>query len=238
VVPKYRITRDPVTGHKTRVETGTFEPKLIKSTRLAEAEDAFSLSSGSKMESIYAEHSNKLKAMANAARKEAVHTKTPSVSSPSAKKVYAKEVASMNAKLNLAEKNAPLERQAQLLANAHVSQVRQANPHMESADVTKIRQFALNEARTRTGAKKTKIVLTQHEWDAIQAGAISNSKLGKILNNSDLDTVRALALPKHAPKLTTAKMSRAKSMLASGYTQAEVADALGIGLTTLKVGLS
>ena len=238
VVPKYRITRDPVTGHKTRVETGTFEPKLIKSTRLAEAEDAFSLSSGSKMESIYAEHSNRLKAMANAARKEAVHTKTPSVSSPSAKKVYAKEVASMNAKLNLAEKNAPLERQAQLLANAHVSQVRQANPHMESADVTKIRQFALNEARTRTGAKKTKIVLTQHEWDAIQAGAISNSKLGKILNNSDLDTVRALALPKHAPKLTTAKMSRAKSMLASGYTQAEVADALGIGLTTLKVGLS
>jgi len=95
----------------------------------------------------------------------------------------------------------------------------------------------LNEARARTGAKKSRIVLTQSEWDAIQAGAISSSKLKEILSNSDMDTVKALALPKNKVKLTSAKLTRAISMLDAGYTQAEVADALGIGLTTLKVGL-
>ena len=237
MVPDYKIRVDPTTGKRIRVETGVLKPRTEKSTRLAETEDAFSLSSGTKMEAIYAAHSNKLKAMANDARKQAVTTKIPPSSSKSAKKVYAHEVSSLNAKLNVAEKNAPLERHAQLLANAHVSQVRQANPHMEPEDVTKIRQFALNEARIRTGAKKTKITITQSEWDAIQAGALSNSKLEKILNNSDLDTVKALALPKHAPKMTSSKQARARQMLASGYTQAEVADALGVGLTTLKVGL-
>jgi hypothetical protein len=144
----------------------------------------------------------------------------------------------LKAKLNVAEKNAPLERHAQLLANAHVSQVRQANPHMEAEDVKKVKQLALNEARVRTGAKKTKIIVTQSEWDAIQAGAVSTHSLEKILNNSDIDTVKHLALPKNAPKMTSSKMLRAKSMLASGYTQAEVADQLGVGLTTLKVSLN
>jgi hypothetical protein len=237
---------DPVTGKKVYEPTGRMipdrrtgkpTPRLQRSQRLAETEDAFKLSSGTQMESIYAEHSNKLKAMANNARKEAAHT-TPTPYSPSAKKVYGNEVSSLKAKLNIAEKNAPRERQAQLLANAHVSQKKQANPHMEPEDVKKIKQQALNEARIRTGAKKTKIIISPSEWDAIQAGAISTHSLEKILNNSDLDTVRALALPKHAPKMTSAKLTRAKSMLASGYTQAEVADALGVGLTTLKVGLN
>jgi hypothetical protein len=175
--------------------------------------------------------------MANDARKEAVALKgTPY--SPSAKAVYSNEVASLNSKLNLALKNAPLERQAQLLANAQLSQTRQANPHMEPAELKKVKQQYLNENRVRTGAKKTKIIVNQSEWDAIQAGAISTDKLTKILNNSDIDTVRHLALPKNAPKLTSTKLRRAQSMLSSGYTQAEVADALGVGLTTLKVGLN
>jgi hypothetical protein len=236
---------DPVTGKKVYEPTGRMvpdrkggmRPRQERSKRLAEREDAFSLSSGTQMETIYATHSNKLKALANNARKEAIHTK-PMTYSPSAKKVYATEVSSLNAKLNIALKNAPRERQAQVLANARVSQKRQANPNMPKEDVKKIKQQELNEARIRTGAKKDKIIITQSEWDAIQAGAISTNVLTKILNNSDLDTVKTLAMPKTTPKLTSAKMVRAKSMLSSGYTQAEVADALGIGLTTLKVGLN
>lgn len=236
---------DPVTGRKVFEPTGRMipdrkgglRPRLQKSKRLAETDDAFTLSSGTRMESIYAEHSNKLKGLANTARKEAVNTK-PAKYSPSAKKTYANEVNSLNAKLNIAEKNAPRERQAQLIANATVSQKRQANPGMDEATLKKVKQQALNEARIRTGAKKDKIRITQREWDAIQAGAITTSKLDRILKNSDTDTVKALALPKKAPKLTSSKLARAKSMLAAGYTQAEVADALGIGLTTLKVGLS
>ena len=133
--------------------------------------------------------------------------------------------------------NAPRERQAQLLAQAQVSQKRQAHPNMEKADVTKTKQLALNDARIRTGAKKDKIKLTQEEWNAIQAGAISDNVLKKVLNNSDIDTVKQLAMPKDSPKMTATMTTRARQMLASGYTQADVADHLGISLTTLKVGI-
>ena len=231
-----RVT-DPVTGLKKRVPTGRTIPVKEQHKRLAVTEDAFALSSGTRIEGIYAEHSNKLKAMANEARKTALPLKSTPMST-SAKKVYANEVASLDAKLSRAERNAPYERHAQRFANDTVSQKRQATPNMEPEDVKKIKQQALNEARIRTGAKKFKINMTQSEWDAIQAGAISKDKLERILKNSDADTVKQLAMPKLTPKLTSTKLRRAQSMLGSGYTQAEVADALGIGLTTLKVGLN
>jgi DNA-binding NarL/FixJ family response regulator len=239
IVPVRKKITDPITGRTTYVDTGQTKLKKTLSVKLVETDDAFSLIDhpGTQMEHIYAEHSNTLKALANHARREAVHTK-PARYSPSARKTYSKEVASLNAKLNLAHKNAPLEKQAQLLANAHVSQKRQANPNMEPETLKKIKQQALNTYRNRTGAGKVKINLTQSEWDAIQAGAISTTKLEDILKNSDIDTVKHLALPKHAPKMTSSKKQRAQSMLASGYTQAEVADALGVGLTTLKVALN
>ena len=236
---------DPVTGKKVYEETGRMvpdrkggmKPRLQKSKRLAETDDARTLSSGTRMETIYATHSNQLKAMANDARKTALKIE-PNRRSPSAAKAYANEVASLDAKLNIALKNAPRERQAQLLTNAAISQKRQAHPGMEEAEVKKLRNQKLNEYRIRTNAKKDKIIITPAEWNAIQASAISPDKLTKILNNSDTETIKALALPKHAPKLTSSKMARAQSMLDAGYTQAEVADALGIGLTTLKVGLN
>jgi len=236
---------DPVTGRKVFVPTGrqvtTRSGKrveaLIKSQKLAETDDAFTLSSGTQMEMIYARHSNKLKAMANEARKEALATKDKPYS-PSAKKVYAGEVSSLTAKLNLAEKNAPLERQANLIANETVSIRRQANPGMDPSEVKKIRTLALNEARIRTGAKKTQIEITQSEWDAIQAGALSTDRLERILRHSDSDSVKKLAMPKTQPKMTSTKIARAKSMAAAGYTQAEIAAHLGVGLTTLKEGLN
>jgi hypothetical protein len=237
MIPERKLRRDPVTGKKVYVDTGRMVPATVRSRRLAETEDAFTLSSGTKMEAVYAEHSNKLKALANTARKDAVNTKNTPYS-PSAKAAYSNEVASLNAKLNIAEKNAPLERQAQLLANTWTSQKRQANPNMEAEEVKKIKQQHLNEARNRTGAGKERIKVTQSEWDAIQAGAISTNKLEKIISNADGDTIKALALPKESTRMTGTMLRRAQSMLDSGYTQAEVADHLGIGLTTLKVGLS
>jgi len=238
-IPVRKTVTDPVTGRKVSVDTGETKLKKIESKKLAETHDAETLISpqARRMEVIYAEHSNQLKALANDARKETLRIKdTPY--SPSAKAVYSNEVSSINAKLNLALKNAPLEKQAQLLANTAVSQKRRANPHIEPEEIKKIKQQELNTARARTGAKKTKIVLTQSEWDAIQAGAISTDKLNKVLDNSDIDTVKQLAIPRHTIKMTSTKMTRAKSMLASGATQAEVADALGVGLTTLKVSLN
>ena len=236
-VPERKRITDPVTGEKVFVRTGRMVDKQQSVERLSVTEDAFTLSSGTRMEALYAEHSNKLKSLANTARKEMVATKSRPYS-PSAKITYADQVASLDAQLNLALKNAPLERQAQVIANQVVSQKRQANPNMLPEDVKKIKQQALAEARVRTQAKKNMIRLTQHEWDAIQAGAISNSKLEQIINNSDQDTLKKLATPKAERVMTSTKKLRAESMLSSGYTQAEVADALGVSLTTLKTSIN
>ena len=232
------VGREP-SGKKIYIDTGETKKIQIRSKALAETDDAFTLVSDNqtRMELIYAAHSNRLKAMANVARKESVQIKDNRYS-PSAKKTYAKEVESINAKIDLAEKNAPYERQAQLLAGQAVHMTRQSNPGMLDEEVKKVRHLALNNYRNRTGASKTKIRLTQSEWDAIQAGALTPNKLNAVLKNSDIDTVRRLAMPKHVPKMSSSKLARARSMLASGYTQAEVADALGVGLTTLKVSIS
>ena len=207
--------------------------------RLALTDDARSLVSsggGTKIEHIYADHSNKLKRMAERARLEALNAK-PIPHSDSARQAYSHEVASLEAKLNLALRNAPLERQAQVLANAVVSQKVKAHPDMEKVTLKKIKSQALNEMRARVGAKKTRIEITKHEWDAIQAGAIRKTKLDQILTHADLDQVRQHATPRRPHKMTSAKISRARQLLAAGYTQAQVAKDLGVSLTTLKEGI-
>lgn len=211
--------------------------KTFRSKRLAETPDAFTLLSeggGTEIEKTYARHSNKLKALANEARLEMVHNTAPIPMSKSSKEVYHKEVEQLNSKLDIALKNAPLERQAQVVANHILAQRRQANPDMDESEKKKIRGLALDEARVRTGAKKNRIEITDREWDAIQAGAISNTKLRDILNNTDLDKVKERATPRKNPVMTTFMMNAARNMLNSGYTLAEVADRLGIPESTLQ----
>lgn len=231
---------DPKTGKKVYEYTnetyvdkkGKTQLKTTSSTKMYETDDAFTLSSGTPMETVYATHANKLKSLANQARKEYINT-TPTAYSPSAKKTYEKEVASLNAKLNVALKNAPLERQAQLLANSVVSAKKTANPNMDSADLKKIKGQALAEARTRVGAKREMIDITDTEWKAIQSGAVSNNTLTQILNNTDLDKVKQLATPRINKAPTSTQTARINTMLKAGYTQAEIADALGVSTSTV-----
>lgn len=235
---------DRATGKKVFEETGESYTdrngkvviKTEKSTKLAETDDANTLSSGTTIEKVYADYSNSVKALANEARKKMVETENLKYS-PSAKVAYKNEVDTLNAKLNVAIRNRPLERQAQVIANGIVSQKRQANPNMEAADLKKVKSQALTEARIRTGAKKQRIDITDAEWNAIQAGAITNSKLSQILNNSDIDQVKKLATPKSTVLMTNTKIRKAQVMANAGYTQADIADALGVSLTTLKTSL-
>jgi elongation factor Ts len=92
---------------------------------------------------------------------------------------------------------------------------------------------AMNEARNRVGAGKKRVEITDKEWEAIQAGAISTNKLSQILSNTDLDLIKQLATPRSDINITPAKKAKAESMLERGYTQAEVADSLGISVSTL-----
>lgn len=237
---KRRVYIDPQTGNKLYEETGeTYVNKkgktvkrTVKTSRMAEVSDAHKLSSGTVMETVYANHANSLKTLANKARRKMISTKEIPYS-PSARKTFSSQVKSLRAKLSLAIRNKPLERQAQLLANKVVAAKRKANPDMDPADLKKIKGQALEAARTRVGAKKIDIRITDREWHAIQSGAISPSQLGKILDNTDTAKLKERALPRSTNLMSSAKTIRAQTMLATGYTRSEVADALGVSVSTL-----
>lgn len=242
-VPKrsLRYSINPETGEKIyyptgetyiNKKTGKTVERVTRSSKMAEAKDAYSLSSGTVMESVYADHANLLKAMANSARKESISCKDIS-KSPSAAKVYSSEVASLNSKLLLAKKNAPLERKAQLMAGSIVSQKRQADPDMDKAEVKKIGAQALAAARAKLGSKKAVINITDKEWEAIQAGAISPTKLADILNNADIEQVKQLAMPREEKTISASTKSKILTYLSNGYTQAQIADLLGVSTSTI-----
>lgn len=224
------------TGETYTNKNGQTIKRSARSTKMAEADDAYSLSSGFAMENIYAEHANYLKGLARQARKASISSK-PIAYSPEAKKLYSNEVKSLNDKLNIALQNRPVERKAQLLAGAKVKLVRDANPDMDADDIKKLKGRCLTEARAVTGAKKSQIYISDKEWEAIQNGAISNRRLEMIIANSDLDTLKQLAMPRNTVGMSTAKVSRAKSMQARGYTLSEIADALGVSVSTVNKAL-
>ena len=219
---------------RTRVDKdGNVVEKTVEVKRLANTRDAHTLSTNTRPEQIYADHSNNLKALANEARLSMINTPNL-VYSPSAKKTYATQVDSLVAKLTKAQMNSPRERQAQILANASIRAYKQANPTIEKGRLKKFSYKELEKARARTGAGKEKIYIDDDEWKAIQAGAISDSRLKAILANADMTRVKELATPRRKTLMTATNTTKAKQMLASGrYTRAEVASALGVSLSTL-----
>lgn len=212
-----------------KVQKATTKVKLMNVT-----EDARILSSGTPQENAYADYANKMKALANRARKESIATGRLKYD-PNAKEVYSEEVKSLDAKLNVAAKNAPRERRAQAIANSVVKAKIQDNPDMDKKEIKKASNQAIIDARVSVGAsgKDTRIRLSDKEWEAIQAGAISDSMLTQILRYSDADEVRQRATPRSTTQLSTAKINKIKSMLNSGFTNAEIAEALGVSTSTV-----
>lgn len=198
------------------------------------AKDVRTLSSGTAQENAYADYSNKMKALANEARKSYLATGRLKKNS-SAAQTYKNEVDSLEKKLDKAARNAPRERQAQAIANSVVKAKKEANPDMDSKEIKKASQQALEDARARVGAsgKGTRIDITPKEWEAIQAGAISDSKLTQILRYADMDKVREYATPKTYNSISPSKASRARAMRESGYTIQQIADAMGVSRSAI-----
>ena len=219
----------------TKVKTGKTITRLEKSTKMAETDDAYTLVSAERkpMELAYADYANKMKALGNAARKEYLSTGNLKFN-PSAKNTYAKEVASLNAKLNEAEKNAPRERRAQLCANVEYKYLVNNNPNADSDTKRKWKGQALAGARTRVGAGKERIKIDDREWDAIQAGALSSSKVKRILDNTDSDALKKRATPRLKKGLSPNKEALIRSMEARDYTLAEIAKAVGVSTSTVQ----
>lgn len=252
-VPERRgsIRVDKETGEYIYKESGrTFtDPKTGKERKaedtvslISETKDARTLSSGTIQENLYADFSNKLKAMANQARKEAVNMKGIQ-RNPEAAKTYAPEVASLKEKYNNMIANKPKERKAMLIANANVKakiQEQGLDPTIDKKEIKKISSVEMQRARDSVGAsgRKSKVTFTDREWEAVQAGAISDNMLTKFLNSSDSDEIVKRAMPKNVAVMTSAKMSKANAMLKSGYSYAEIAKACGVPESTVYSALN
>ena len=212
---------DPKTG---KTVPATTQIKLLEKT-----DDIRTLSSGTVQEDAYADYANRMKALANQARLEYLATPTL-VRNASAAKAYAPEVTRLTSALKTAQLNAPREREAQRIANAQVKAKIQTNNITDKDEISKIRRAAISDARVATGAsgKGTRITISDGEWEAIQAGAISDTTLKEILRYADPDVVRARATPRASTQLSEARINRIKAMANSGCTNAEIADALNI----------
>lgn len=215
-------------------KNGITKVRMQKSTKMAETRDARTLISDADTpaERAYADYANRMKALGNQARKEMVSTGKIAYSA-SAKGVYKDEVASLDAKLNVALKNAPRERKAQAIANSVIVSKKKENPDMTKAEIKKASHQALTAARNSVGAKRMPVKITDKEWEAIQAGAISENKLIQILNNTDIDNIKQRATPRTRTNLSSAKINRISALSASGYTTSEIAEALGISTSTV-----
>lgn len=234
---------DPLTGKVVYKESGRtyVDPRTGKTVaattkvkRILAVDDVRSMSSGTLQEEAYADYANKMKDLANKARLE--YKATPTLKrSASAAKAFEPEVNRLMAALKVAQLNAPLEREAQRIANARVKAKVQANNITDKDEISKIRRAAISDARNSTGAsgKRTRITISDGEWTAIQSGAISDTTLSEILRYAEPKTVRERATPRRTTQLSDARVSRIKAMANSGHTNAEIAEALGISTSVV-----
>ena len=221
----YFTSQDGKIRYKTKART-------IASTNMAETDDAMTLVSKYRdpREIIYAEYANSMKALANKARKSMIATGNLK-SDPQAKKIYAEEVSSLEAKLNQALKNSIKERTAVRLAASEINAKKKEQDDLKAEDIRKLGQRSISKYREQVGSvsrKDRNIKITDKEWQAIQAGAISENKLKQILANSDPDSLRQRAMPRNTTGLSNAQVARIKAMNNSNFTIAQIAEKMNI----------
>jgi DNA-binding NarL/FixJ family response regulator len=216
---------------------GKIEMRTTETTPMASTKDAHTLSSGTRMEEAYANYANTMKYLANSARKEAYVIKAPKRNSDAAKQ-YKAEVESLTAKLNTAKANSSRERQANLIADKAIEVAKKSDPDRYYGpdgkdEMKKLRTQTLKAAREKTGANKLQVSITDREAEAIQANAISASMLEEIMQNGDMDQIRSIFTPKDNKAILRQKVQRAKMYADNGYTNAEIAKALGVSTGTV-----
>ena len=237
--------KDKTTGEREQVPADKVKTKFRTETSNKMTEiynkggNAYDLvfDKNNRIENYYASYANRMKMMANEARKEYLATPNPKVNK-SAKQTYAAEVESLNRKLDIALQNAPRERQATALAYSELRKIRKYNPEIanDKDAMKKKRAQVMDEARIRTGAYKRSernFTITDREWEAIQANAVNNETLKKIFRNTDSQKLKERAMPRTSKTITTASLSRARTMMNMGYTREEAAEAIGVSVSTL-----
>lgn len=232
---EYEVEKvDKRTGEVTTVT----KQRRQQSTKMAETDDAMTLVSDFRdpKELCYADYANSMKALANRARLEVARTGKIEYSKTAAE-TYSKEVASLKTKLHNAELNIVRERAANRIAADTVQKRVEADPTLKDSkkEQRKIGQRALTQAREDLGSKSRKernINITDREWEAIQAGAINETTLKRILNNTDIAVLREKATPKNSKTMSQGQINKIKAMSES-YTTAQIAEKMNCSPSTV-----
>lgn len=230
----YIYETNPETGKPVYVKTGKIKERTQKVSRMADAKDAYELLSDNptNKELLYADFANKMKAMGNEARKEYLATPHQKMN-PEAKKLYSKELSELNVALNKALKNAQRERQAQLIANQIVADAMKNNPDMEAEEKKRLKGQALIGARDRAGARKDRIIFTEKQWEAINAGAVSENQLVKLLKNADAEHYKKLATPRTS-RVSGSTAKRIQELLNAGWSRNDIVNAGYASMSTIR----
>lgn len=234
-VKKYDKDGKPYFTNKTGELVYNHTVKQQKITKMANTDDAYTLVSKARapMELLYADYANKLKSLANEARKEYLYT-SETKRDPNAAKIYEEEVKALESKLELSLSNAPRERMAVILANSEIKGKQDSNPDISPKELKKLRDQAMKRARETVGAKRHPIDITDKEWEAIQAGAITKTKLWEILRFADMDVLRAKAMPHDTTKISDTQRAKIVAKYKSGkLTYAQLADSAGVSKSTV-----
>ena len=221
-------------GNFVYEKTGKIKTRTQKSTKMAETDDARTLISdlSHPTEEAYASYANYMKHLAQKAR--VAYLNTGKIDrNPSAALKYKAEVDKLNADLRIAEANRPRERRAQALATSRSDAKIRADEDLIKDEIKKLRNRELLAARKEVGAERHEIEISDRQWEAIQAGAISETQLMKILNHANIDKVRERATPRSNKGLSDGKIARIQALKSSGYTNQEIANALGCSTSTV-----
>ena len=247
IIPeRKRYVIDADTGEKKWIEskrkyydkkTDTWKEATEEVDKMSLVKDAKELiGHNAPMEHVYAEYANSMKSLGNEARKESLSVPKFEYSK-SAAETYSREVKSLEDKVDKAYKNAPLERKAQAITSVVIAQKLEDNPYLKTSeykeDLKKLKGLVLRNARANVGANRQQFNITDKEWEAIQAGAVSKTALNRILLKADSDRVKELAMPRNDASLSSARISRIQAMYSAGHSQGDIAEALGISPSTV-----
>lgn len=205
-------------------------------------DDAMSLVSASRnpIEIAYANYANELKDLAREARKTVKNTKDLPYDKH-AYETYKEDVDTLWEMVSEAERNRVRERGAQAVGNAQSRKIMAAwdekHPNATSSERNKERgkvdARVLKEARTKYNSKRAEFTITDRQWDAINRGALSSTRVKKLLRYVNRKELLQRSLPRTYNELSPAKQNMIKALERSGYTNDEIAERVGCSKTTV-----
>ena len=97
----------------------------------------------------------------------------------------------------------------------------------------KLKNQILADSRNKVGAYRRTIDISEKEWEAIQAVAVTSSMIKTILKYADEDKFKSLAMPRKHDVVTKSMADKMAALSRKGYTNEEISEAIGVSVSTV-----